>query len=108
MTILHNELFKHLVNLEILMQQEQLWSDSAPTQEALNSELPFAVDTLKIEQWLQFVFIPKMKILIETGQPLPASIAISPVIHITLSKETFPLIIDAVKKIDLLFDEGKS
>jgi uncharacterized protein YqcC (DUF446 family) len=47
------------------------WSDSPPSNEALGSREPFCVDTLEFEQWLQWIFLPRMKIILEQDLPLP-------------------------------------
>lgn len=49
------------------------WSERAPSAEALASREPFCVDTLAFEQWLQWVFLPRMKALLESSAPLPAA-----------------------------------
>jgi uncharacterized protein YqcC (DUF446 family) len=36
------------------------------------------LDTLDPEQWLQWVFIPKIRVLIEQNQSLPSGFAIAP------------------------------
>lgn len=48
------------------------WQDEAPSAEALASQEPFCVDTLTFEQWLQWIFLPRMKQLLEAGAALPS------------------------------------
>ncbi|MBA4242986.1 MAG: pseudouridine synthase [Pseudomonas sp.] len=48
------------------------WQEQAPSAEALASQEPFCVDTLTFEQWLQWIFLPRMKLLLETGAQLPS------------------------------------
>ncbi|WP_448549294.1 YqcC family protein [Thalassotalea fusca] len=55
-----------------------LWQESRPSDEALNSSVPFCMDTLAFEQWLQFVFIEKLRLMMQLGKPLPSNIAICP------------------------------
>ena len=54
------------------------WADSAPSAEALASVEPVCVDTLAFEQWLQWVFLTRMKAIIEQGGALPAVSGIRP------------------------------
>jgi uncharacterized protein YqcC (DUF446 family) len=54
------------------------WEAQAPGMHALSSQEPFCVDTLAFEQWLQWVFLPRMKQLIETGTALPSVSGIQP------------------------------
>lgn len=49
------------------------WEQVAPSPEALASEQPFCVDTLSFEAWLQWLFLPRMKALLEAAAPLPAA-----------------------------------
>lgn len=67
-----------LVNLEQQLKLIGLWSPITPSSIALASTAPFACDTLVFEQWLQFIFIPKMQQLIDTQSSLPSQIAIAP------------------------------
>ncbi|MFJ4433083.1 YqcC family protein [Pseudomonas sp. NPDC089395] len=63
----------HLLLIERELQVQGWWGDEAPSAEALASTVPFAVDTLRFEQWLQWIFLPRMKIIIELGHPLPSA-----------------------------------
>jgi uncharacterized protein YqcC (DUF446 family) len=47
------------------------WSDLPPSAEALASVEPFSVDTLDFHQWLQWIFLPRMKQILEHDLPLP-------------------------------------
>ena len=67
-----------LTALETELKQLGLWSVLPPDAQALASRLPFCIDTLHFEQWLQFIFIPKMQLLLDTAAPLPAKIALLP------------------------------
>jgi len=39
----------------------RLWSKCPPSDKQLQSREPFCVDTMKFESWLQWVFIPNMR-----------------------------------------------
>ncbi|MEE3509489.1 MULTISPECIES: YqcC family protein [unclassified Pseudomonas] len=47
------------------------WSDLPPSEQALASREPFSVDTLEFDQWLQWIFLPRMKVILEQDLPLP-------------------------------------
>ncbi|MFJ4143944.1 YqcC family protein [Pseudomonas sp. NPDC089734] len=47
------------------------WDETPPSELALSSKEPFCVDTLEFEQWLQWIFLPRMKIILEQNLPLP-------------------------------------
>ncbi|WP_068545087.1 YqcC family protein [Thalassotalea crassostreae] len=69
------QLLKHLEQ-ELTMQN--LWQTQPPSGEALASTQPFCIDTLSFEQWLQFIFIVKIKLMIEQGMTLPSQISLTP------------------------------
>jgi uncharacterized protein YqcC (DUF446 family) len=47
------------------------WAEEPPSAEALASQAPFCVDTLAFEEWLQWIFLPRMKVILESGLELP-------------------------------------
>ncbi len=84
-----------LNQIEFELRQLQLWSDTAPDSAALASTLPFCCDTLSLQQWLQFVFLPKMRAQLDAQRPLPSKICICPIAEeafAPISVEKLPLI----------------
>lgn len=67
-----------LMDAEKELREMRLWDIVPPSAEALNSTEPFAVDTLDFNQWLQFIFIPRLYFLIEERQPLPTQCGVAP------------------------------
>ena len=55
-----------------------MWSSVAPSDEALASTMPFMYDTLKVEEWLQWVFLPRLHALIDGNLDLPSSCSVEP------------------------------
>lgn len=66
------------------------WQSSPPEPEALASEQPFCVDTLEFEQWLQWIFLPRMQALLSSGAPLPSSCAIAPMAEMAFAQRLAP------------------
>lgn len=66
-----------LKQLEDMLRRAELWDKHQPSTTALASQQPFALDTLEPQQWLQWIFIPLMKMKIETNQ-IPRNCVISP------------------------------
>ena len=60
-----------LLAIEAEMRGLGLWQSESPDEEALASLVPFCHDTLRFEEWLQWVFLPKMKQVLETEEGLP-------------------------------------
>ena len=48
-----------------------MWGSESPSTDRLSSVEPFCVDTLALEEWLQWIFLPRMKLIIESGADLP-------------------------------------
>lgn len=76
--MMHQIMQLKLRELQLELQQQKLWQQIPPSPEALASAQPFAIDTLTLHQWLQFIFIPKVQALIDTNAPMPQGFAISP------------------------------
>ncbi len=53
------------------------WQLQSPSPQALASTEPFCVDTLSFDQWLQFIFLPRLRALVAShGLPTgPCGIA---------------------------------
>lgn len=64
--------------LAATLEEHDMWEATSPDWSALASTEPFCVDTLSLTQWLQFIFIPRMRALLDAGQPLPCNCAIHP------------------------------
>lgn len=67
-----------LEQLEAEMRAAALWSAQPPSPEALSSTIPFMYDTLEIEQWLQWVFLPRLHALLDANAPLPNNCSVHP------------------------------
>jgi uncharacterized protein YqcC (DUF446 family) len=76
------DIYQRLTSLLFAVEQElramQLWDQQIPSAQALASSQPFAIDQLCFNQWLQFIFLPKMAEIIETASALPESCSTAP------------------------------
>ena len=61
-----------LLLIERALRQLGWWTPQPPSAEALCSAEPFCVDTLEFAQWLQWIFLPRMKAIVEAGHTLPS------------------------------------
>lgn len=73
-----NEIVGILIDMEAELRRLDLWEPCRPPPAALLSTQPFCFDTLSFTQWLQWVFIPKVRGLITAGAALPANSDIYP------------------------------
>jgi uncharacterized protein YqcC (DUF446 family) len=78
-----------LLAIEAEMRQQGLWADTPPSAHALSSTMPFMYDTLKLHQWLQFVFLPRTPAVIESGGQLPGNCHIHPLAEYEFTRMEF-------------------
>ncbi|MEM6162118.1 YqcC family protein [Erwinia sp. P6884] len=74
----------HLTAIVEELHEAGLWQTCAPTTQAFESQEPFCMDTMTPEQWLQWVFLPRMQALLDAGSPLPEKLAIAPYYEVAL------------------------
>lgn len=72
-----HELADCLLEIEAELRSLGWWESRQPCAQSLASSQPFCVDTLAFEQWLQWVFLPRMKALLEQAGELPTRSAIT-------------------------------
>lgn len=77
----YTELADLILELQMAMQEAQVWETKMPSLQALASEQPFCIDTMTFEQWLRYVLIERFKEMIEQQQPLPERCYISPMVE---------------------------
>ena len=70
------------------MRRISLWDSLPPSEEALSSLVPFCHDTLSFEQWLQWVFLQKMKTVLETEEDFPSSSEIAPLAEYSFARQS--------------------
>ncbi len=103
------ELADRLLELEALLRNRRLWCDEPPSDEALASDQPFAVDTLVFTEWLQFIFIPRLHQLVEQGEALPAECDVAPMAEEFFRAENIEPggVIRQLRAIDVLITENE-
>jgi len=65
-----------LSSLEHALRAQDQWQQCVPSPQALASEQPFCYDTLEFNQWLQWIFIPRLNAIIDANAALPSESAI--------------------------------
>ena len=78
MSDIRRQLAVRLFAVEQHMRDLDVWSDMTPSSAALASEQPFAIDTLEFVEWLQFIFLPRLQGLVQSGAPLPSVCGTAP------------------------------
>lgn len=103
----HHFMLELLRALETEMRARGLWSAAPPPPEALTSSLPFMYDTLQLHEWLQWVFLPRTRAVIEAAAPLPGNCHIHPLAEHEFARmtgvDTGPLL-DLIRQVDALMN----
>jgi uncharacterized protein YqcC (DUF446 family) len=71
MTLAMKELEDTLRNIESELRKLDLWETEQPPLHALQSQMPFCYDTLRLPQWLQWVFLPRCEQIVRTREDIP-------------------------------------
>lgn len=78
----HEAVVPLLDKLEQVLVASAMWSAIPPSAEALASEQPFCIDTLTLPEWLQYVFLVRMRRLLDNQLPLPPVSGIAPMVEL--------------------------
>ncbi len=91
-----------LAELEQELQELDWWEQQPPSVQALQSQQPFCVDTLEFSQWLQWVFIPRMRSLASSEHDLPQQCAIYEMAEVVYREKgiTVSNVLSCLKNID--------
>jgi uncharacterized protein YqcC (DUF446 family) len=97
-----NRIADILLEVEATLRTSGKWDACQPPQEALASPEPFCLDTLRFEQWLQWIFLPRMKQILEHRQPLPRKSGIFAYAEGALDKDDLPAasLLAVIKRFD--------
>ncbi len=97
-----NRIADVLLEVEATLRTHGMWDQTRPPAEALVSEQPFCIDTLRFEQWLQWIFLPRMKEILEDRRPLPVKSGIFSYAQEYLRKDAPPTtgLLELVKRFD--------
>jgi uncharacterized protein YqcC (DUF446 family) len=88
--------------IEDEMRRLELWANDPPPVADMASRVPFCYDTLKLWQWLQWILVPRMRLLLADGGMLPASSDIAPLAEVEfrrLQQDTQRLL-DLIREFD--------
>ncbi|WP_110666168.1 YqcC family protein [Salinicola halophilus] len=92
-----------LSDLEDALKGADLWQQSQPEPAAFESAQPFCVDTMTLPQWLRYVFVARLRAILEAGAALPASCDVAPAMEVYLKDSPMPQkaqVIEAIARVD--------
>lgn len=92
-----------LNELEVQLKHEGLWSGQAISDDAMRSQVPFAADTMAFEQWLQFIYLPRLRDIIHKHHALPVAMQVAPAAEVYIPEQN--AIIGMLRLLDSLAAE---
>lgn len=103
------EIASLLIDIEAELRTLGLWESEPPSAEALASTEPFCVDTLSFNQWLQFIFLPRMYALVEMERLPPGRCEIQPLAEQFFADSRLPVaaLIARIGRLDAKMNEGR-
>lgn len=92
-----------LERIEQALKKIDLWQALPPSQDAFLSQQPFALDTMKSYEWLQWIFIPRIRAIIDANSAIPP-FALHPYFEEALkeSEKNIDHLLDLIKQLDEL------
>jgi len=84
-----------------------LWGGVAPSNENLSSVEPFSYDTLELQEWLQWIMIPRFRALLESDRALPAESNISEYAEVKFAGPEYAPLIDDIRTVDTVINNAK-
>ncbi|RYY73401.1 MAG: YqcC family protein [Gammaproteobacteria bacterium] len=96
-----------LIEIEKELRELRLWEFESPSEDALASTQPFAIDTLNFPQWLQFIFVPRLYLMAEQRLSLPRVSGVKPMAeeYFRVLNLNSALLIAHLEKMDKLLSE---
>ncbi len=97
-----SDLSELLNELEAELRRLDHWCDVPPSPEAMASTQPFAIDTLSLPEWLQWVYLQRLRALLDADMPLPNGALVKPYAeeYFAQSREPVGELIVIIERID--------
>ena len=97
-------LIQALDALEAGLRQCGLWAEMPPAPSALDSRLPFCCDTMSLQEWLQWLLLPRLRALVEAQGVLPARSNIVPYAEMVWPVEPpYDVLVALLRNVDDVF-----
>ncbi|WP_455824223.1 YqcC family protein [Pseudomonas graminis] len=100
---------EQLLLIERELRVQGWWDEVPPSVEALSSVEPFSVDTLDFHQWLQWIFLVRVKQILEQDLPLPNASGITEMAEMVYADRPLESLglRNALKKFDQLIVDAR-
>lgn len=92
------EVIELLNEIEQELRRLNAWMSMPPSVEAMASPTPFCMDTMAFSQWLQWIFVPRVRAILDQGGPLPTGSNMKPYAEEALRVEK----LESIKLLELV------
>ncbi|MDO7643403.1 MAG: YqcC family protein [Reinekea forsetii] len=76
-----------LDEIQALMMRDGRWQSMAPSAEAMMSTDPFCINSMDFLEWLQWIYLARLRALIDAGRPMPMGAQVAPYAEEALKAE---------------------
>lgn len=102
----HESLSTALGELESTMKTLGLWSSVCPSHESLDSVEPFGYDKLELQEWLQWIMIPRFRALLDSHGALPTVSNVAEYAEMKFANPKFTPVIADLRNVDSCINNG--
>ena len=91
-----------LNDIQKVMSKVGAWQTIPPAPEKLMSVEPFSIDTLSFVEWLQWIYIARLRAIIDAGGQLPSGAQVYPYAVEALKGDTssIPGLLNLIQQLD--------
>lgn len=91
-----------LDEIQRTMEQAGLWQPVSPSPEKMSSLEPFSLDTLSFLEWLQWVYIARLRAIVDAEMALPSGAKVHPYAEEALKSEAIqsPVLLALIQELD--------
>lgn len=84
------------------LETKGLWQTLAPAPDKMMSTEPFSIDTLSFTEWLQWIYLARLRAMIDAGAQLPSGALVFPYAEEALKAENVdaPQLLTLIKELD--------
>src|SRR5438270_5427778 len=95
---------RYVEQIEAEMRSIGLWQDQPLSPEQMQFSQAFAMDTMTFSQWLQFIFLPRVREAVASGEFPSSSSVGAQAVHEFDGDENAARLITLLSEFDALFD----
>lgn len=91
-----------LDDVQRVMTKAGVWQSMPPAPEKMMSVEPFSIDTLSFTEWLQWVYVARLRAIIDANGQLPSGAQVHPyaIEALKANSQSIPELLELIEKLD--------